>query len=50
MPPSALAGRMHADVRLPAETIGEDSALRLVVKTKHCVWRSTPLLSVPRQP
>src|SRR5689334_19086236 len=28
-----------ADVRLPAEIVGEDSAARLVVKAKHCVWR-----------
>ncbi len=33
-----------------AETIGEDSAARLVVKATHCVWRSAPLLSAPRQP
>jgi len=41
MPPSALAGRRLADVRLPAETIGEDSAARLAVKAMPFGWRST---------
>jgi hypothetical protein len=49
-PPSALAGRPLLRASHPAETIGEDSAARLVVKAKHSVWRSAALLSAPRQP
>jgi hypothetical protein len=49
-PPSALASRPLARASHLAETIGEDSAWRLVVKAKHCVWRSAPLLCAPRQP
>ncbi len=49
-PPSALAGRPLLSASHPAEMIGEDSAARLVVKAKHFVWRSAPLLSAPRQP
>jgi hypothetical protein len=36
-PPSALAGRPLLSACHPAETIGEDSAARLVVKAKHSV-------------
>jgi hypothetical protein len=44
-PPSALAGRPLLHACHPAETIGEDSAARLVVKATHFVWRSAALLS-----